>query len=166
MTYIGPSLRRRWMVRSCLAPRTFRAVSALLLCAAGTCSGNDAVRVLPEGQVPEDQRLQPLTDLNGYFPFGAFGDGRRSRDELPPIALQRARDVSGVEIEAERAVIVGDSVLDVRCARAHGIASVAVATGFTEARELERAGADWVLDGLSDVAGSHPAFDGSETVFL
>jgi dienelactone hydrolase len=26
-------------------------------------------RVLPKGQVPKDQRLQPLKDLDGYFPF-------------------------------------------------------------------------------------------------
>ncbi|MBX7167686.1 MAG: acetylxylan esterase [Pirellulales bacterium] len=26
-------------------------------------------RVLPEGQVPDDRRLQPLVTLNGYFPF-------------------------------------------------------------------------------------------------
>jgi dienelactone hydrolase len=28
-----------------------------------------APRVLPEGQVPKDARLQPLKDLDGYFPF-------------------------------------------------------------------------------------------------
>src|SRR5437868_7083281 len=26
-------------------------------------------RVLPEGTLPDDVRLQPLKDLNGYFPF-------------------------------------------------------------------------------------------------
>ncbi len=29
----------------------------------------DAPRVLPEGNVPDDARLGPLKDLNGYFPF-------------------------------------------------------------------------------------------------
>jgi hypothetical protein len=28
-----------------------------------------ALRVLPEGQLPQDKRLGPLLDLNGYFPF-------------------------------------------------------------------------------------------------
>lgn len=27
------------------------------------------IRVLPQGQLPDDKRLQPLKDLNGYFPF-------------------------------------------------------------------------------------------------
>ena len=26
-------------------------------------------RVLPEGQLPKDRRLEPLKDLNGYFPM-------------------------------------------------------------------------------------------------
>ena len=29
----------------------------------------DGIRVLPQGQLPNDKRLQPLKDLNGYFPF-------------------------------------------------------------------------------------------------
>jgi hypothetical protein len=29
----------------------------------------EAPRVLPAGQLPQDKRLGPLTDLNGYFPF-------------------------------------------------------------------------------------------------
>jgi dienelactone hydrolase len=36
------------------------------LAAAGQAAGP---RVLPEGQLPADQRLEPLQDLNGYFPF-------------------------------------------------------------------------------------------------
>src|SRR4030095_14792562 len=28
-----------------------------------------APRVLPEGKLPQDARLQPLKDLDGYFPF-------------------------------------------------------------------------------------------------
>src|ERR1041385_5478336 len=28
-----------------------------------------APRVLPEGQLPQDARLEPLKDLDGYFPF-------------------------------------------------------------------------------------------------
>ena len=35
-----------------------------------TTVGNAAPpRILPDGQLPKDQRLEPLKDLNGYFPF-------------------------------------------------------------------------------------------------
>ena len=98
-------------------------------------------------------------DLNRFFPFGAFGDGCRCRDELPPVALGRARQHPGSDaVASERTVIVGDSVLDVSCARAHGLASLAVATGFTAAADLERAGARWVVPDLRQASRCHPVF--------
>jgi len=42
---------------------------ALLLCAASLGAQAQAPRALPAGQVPSDVRLQPLKDLDGYFPF-------------------------------------------------------------------------------------------------
>jgi len=43
-----------------------------------------APRVLPEGKLPNDTRLEPLKDLDGYFPFTppkskAEGDKRAER---------------------------------------------------------------------------------------
>lgn len=35
----------------------------------GASSAASDLRVLPEGHLPEDHRLQPLKDLDGYFPF-------------------------------------------------------------------------------------------------
>lgn len=49
--------------------------SAVLLAAGWIWSGSfsflqaDAPRVLPKGQLPNDSRLAPLKDLDGYFPF-------------------------------------------------------------------------------------------------
>lgn len=47
----------------------------LLLAAAGLFANafGEAPRVLPAGQVPNDVRLQPLKDLDGYFPFDPPG---------------------------------------------------------------------------------------------
>jgi phosphoglycolate phosphatase-like HAD superfamily hydrolase len=98
-------------------------------------------------------------DLNRFFSFGAFGDGCRSRHQLPPLALERARQHPGWQgVSPERTMIVGDSVLDVSCALAHGLDSLAVATGFTAAADLERAGARWVIEDLRQVASCHPVF--------
>jgi len=36
---------------------------------AAESAGDAPLRVLPKGQLPKDQRLQPLKDLDGYFPF-------------------------------------------------------------------------------------------------
>ena len=53
--------------------RTFVSAAVLLACVWSLLSQGSAraagPRVLPEGQVPNDQRLEPLKDLNGYFPF-------------------------------------------------------------------------------------------------
>ncbi|MGD2143242.1 MAG: HAD family hydrolase [Anaerolineae bacterium] len=50
-----------------------------------------------------------------------------------------------------RCVMVGDTTTDVRSARRAGAKAVAVCCGFGERGELERAGADVVLEGLSDL---------------
>ncbi|MFP6884393.1 MAG: hypothetical protein VCA40_08160, partial [Roseibacillus sp.] len=45
--------------------------SLILVLASLCCSlaAPAAPRVLPEGTLPDDKRLAPLRDLNGYFPF-------------------------------------------------------------------------------------------------
>ena len=91
-------------------------------------------------------------DLNGYFAFGAFGDGVMERRQLPPRALAAARLQSGYDFSARETLIVGDTLLDVDCARAHGIASLAVATGSTSEESLRGGGADWVAADLASAA--------------
>lgn len=88
--------------------------------------------------------------LEGYFRFGAYGDDSIERDELPPVAWRRAEDAIGRRFAAAETLIVGDSELDVACARAHGIRCLAVATGWTAAERLRAAGADRVV---ADLAG-------------
>ncbi len=88
--------------------------------------------------------------LEEYFRFGAFGDGRLDRDELPPVAWERAQAAVGRRFTPAETLIVGDSPLDVACARAHGIRCLAVATGWTPADRLAAAGAERVV---ADLAG-------------
>lgn len=97
-------------------------------------------------------------DLNRFFSFGAFGDGRRSRHELPPVALERARRATGRRFSSAETLIVGDSLLDVECARAHGMACVAVATGPTPRSALESSGANWVVADFGELRRAHPTF--------
>jgi phosphoglycolate phosphatase len=87
-------------------------------------------------------------DLNRFFPFGAFGCDGVDRSDLPPVALERAEQMAGRRFTPEETLIVGDSLHDVSCARAHGIPSLAVATGRTPATALDAAGADWVVPDL------------------
>ena len=97
-------------------------------------------------------------DLNRFFPFGAFGDDRIDRSDLPPVALERASQARGRAFGPRDTLIVGDSPRDVACARAHGIRAAAVATGYTPIEQLEAAGADWVLTELGEAGRIHPIF--------
>lgn len=87
-------------------------------------------------------------DLNRYFDFGAFGCDGIDRSDLPPVALDRAERQLGIRFRPEETLIVGDSVHDVSCGRAHGIPVLAVSTGRTPAQALRDAGADWVIPDL------------------
>ena len=86
------------------------------------------------------------------FAFGAFGDAHVSRRDLVPIAMAQAA-LAGATVAASRVVVIGDTPLDVDCARAHGARSVGVSTGpFTRA-DLAAADADLVMDTLEDTGG-------------
>jgi phosphoglycolate phosphatase len=84
------------------------------------------------------------------FPVGAFGSDHEHRNELPGIALRRARDHWGLPVPPENAVVVGDTPRDVECGRHHGTRTVAVATGRFRTDELTATGADHVLENLDD----------------
>lgn len=88
-------------------------------------------------------------DLNRFFPFGAFGCDAVDRDDLPPVALDRAEHRTGRRFAPGETLIIGDTPHDIACGRAHGIPVLAVATGRTPADELREAGADWVVPDLT-----------------
>lgn len=90
--------------------------------------------------------------LDRYFGFGAFGDDGLDRTELPPVALARAAERTGRRFGAADTLVVGDTLLDVACAHAHGLPVLAVATGSTDAETLTAAGADWVVSDLEAAA--------------
>ncbi len=89
--------------------------------------------------------------LRRFFAFGSFGDGQTDRRELPPVAWARAAEHCGREFLPEETWIIGDSLLDIDCARAHGIRCLAVATGRTASAALEAAGAEEVIADLTAV---------------
>ena len=89
-------------------------------------------------------------ELWRFFHFGAYGDDAPVRDQLVPIAVERARR-NGVEVQrAGDVVVIGDTPLDVQCAAAAGARSVAVATGSYDEAALRETGAHAVLTDLSD----------------
>ena len=74
--------------------------------------------------------------LNGYFPFGAFGSDSANRQDLPPIAIDRASKIDGHRFAGGDVVIIGDSIYDVRCGVPYEATTIAVASGKTPAETL------------------------------
>ncbi|MFZ5906402.1 MAG: HAD family hydrolase [Nitrospirota bacterium] len=94
-------------------------------------------------------KLEPFR-LNAYFPSGAFGSDHEDRNMLLPVAVDRYRKLFSDPIRIEECIVVGDTPRDVECAKIFGAACFAVATGPYSAAELRDAGADCVVDDLSD----------------
>lgn len=84
--------------------------------------------------------------LDHHFAFGAYGCDHADRNQLGPIALERAAAHAGRRFSPEETLIIGDTPKDIACARAIGARCLAVATGSIPAEEL--AGADRVVDSL------------------
>jgi phosphoglycolate phosphatase-like HAD superfamily hydrolase len=90
--------------------------------------------------------------LMQFFPVGAFGSDSENRLQLLPIAVERLRETENVSVPYENCVVIGDTPRDVECARVHGAASVAVATGPYSVEELATTQADLVVPNLSETS--------------
>lgn len=67
--------------------------------------------------------------LDIYFGCGAFGDEAEAREDLPPLAVARARDSFGRDFAPAITYVVGDTPADIACGAAWGLRTIAVATG-------------------------------------
>ncbi|MCZ1012285.1 HAD family hydrolase [Streptomyces lydicus] len=76
---------------------------------------------------------------------GAYGEDADLRSGLVELALRRSGS------EPRNAALIGDTPADVEGGRATGVRVVAVATGRSSAEELLSAGADVVLQDLTDI---------------
>ena len=89
-----------------------------------------------------------LVGLSDYFTFGAFGSLALKRVDLIPIAKERLEKILNIKVPVQNFIIIGDTPLDIACARAGGIPVIAVATGKYQSRHLETA--DLVIQTLGE----------------
>jgi phosphoglycolate phosphatase-like HAD superfamily hydrolase len=104
----------------------------------GNTAANAAVKLDALG-------LRPWLDLE----VGAYGSDDADRNVLVPVALRRIEQRYGA-VERARVWVVGDTPLDAACARAGGVRCLLVASGFAGRAALDAAGADHVVDDLTD----------------
>jgi len=111
----------------------------------------DVFPALLTGNGQEGARIKlQYFDLWGYFRCGAFGDEHLDRRDLFDVAIARALECGVPPVKPADVIVVGDTVMDVACAKAAGARSVAVATGPSDVGTLRGAGADVAVTNLSD----------------
>ncbi|MGQ9457326.1 MAG: HAD family hydrolase [Anaerolineae bacterium] len=88
--------------------------------------------------------------LDRFFTWGAFGSDARERTELPPVAVERARQRTGRRFAGKEIVIIGDTPADITCGRPLGVRTVAVATGPYSCEALQAWGPDFLFEDLGD----------------
>jgi len=122
---------------------------------------DDALVGLLTGNIEAGARMKLApTGLWPLFSVGAFGSDDMDRRRLPAIARARARLVAGRDFPFARVTIIGDTPLDVDCARACGAVAVAVATGQHPQEELAACEPDHIFADFTDVARALAALTG------
>lgn len=151
-----PRLLRRFLaeMRAELArdghPR--RALPGVRILLESLARRNDVRLGLLTGNVEEGAWIKlRAVELDRYFDDGGFASDHADRRVIARVAHEKLCATHGTVYPPARVVVVGDTGLDVDCARANGFRAVAVATGGAPREELERARPDALLDDLADL---------------
>jgi phosphoglycolate phosphatase-like HAD superfamily hydrolase len=86
-----------------------------------------------------------------YFETGGFADDHEDRNRIAAAARDRAGAKLGVELSGDEIVVVGDTPLDIECARAIGARCLAVATGGFTSAQLKTHQPAWLVENLQAV---------------
>jgi phosphoglycolate phosphatase-like HAD superfamily hydrolase len=86
-----------------------------------------------------------------YFRFGAFGDDHEDRNQLALIARERGRRLLGGNLAGEEILVIGDTPLDIECAREIDARTVAVASGAHSLAQLKSHHPTWAVSSLSEI---------------
>ena len=84
------------------------------------------------------------------FAFGAFADDHEERDHIAAIAKKRGEEMLKTNLRGEEVLVIGDTPLDIRCARAIGAKVLGVATGGSKLHELHSHNPDWAVEDLRE----------------
>ncbi|MCT4620133.1 MAG: HAD hydrolase-like protein [Marinisporobacter sp.] len=106
---------------------------------------------LGTGNIERGARIKlEVHDLNQHFQVGGFGDDKVERWEIIQRAIHLAEVVHGIKYMKENIYVIGDTKLDIECAKILGIKSIAVATGSYSAEKLAEYAPDYLLESLED----------------
>lgn len=94
--------------------------------------------------------IMEKTDLAKYFKVHSFGDVALKRSEMIARATELAREKYGFIPNKENVFVVGDSIPEIEAGKEFGCKTIAVATGLTPERELEKEKPDFLFKSLED----------------
>ncbi|MBN2031106.1 HAD family hydrolase [bacterium] len=83
--------------------------------------------------------------IDHYFTMGAFADDSSDRNELVPIAIERLKKEQKIQIQKQNVYVIGDTPLDIHCAKPYGVRTMAVATGFHSFQDLASEKPDYLF---------------------
>jgi phosphoglycolate phosphatase-like HAD superfamily hydrolase len=106
---------------------------------------------LVTGNIEEGARIKlDAFSLNRYFADGGFSSDHPERTEIARIAHQKLSRRAGFHFPADRVMVIGDTEMDIQCARANGFRSIAVPSGWVSREDLVAAEPDTLLPDLTD----------------
>jgi len=100
--------------------------------------------------------------LAGYFEDGGFASDSEDRREIARIAAERIARRIGAPVSPGRTVVIGDTALDVDCARANGFRCIAVGTGGADPATMGTWPCDARFADLADVGAVLAAIDADD----
>ena len=119
-----------------------------------------ALKALPEppvlGLLTGNVRLGAEIKLRRFglweiFETGGFADDHEERDHIAAIARERGQRLTKRQLEDHEVLVIGDTPLDIRCARAIRAKVLVVATGGATLTELKQHGPDWAVENLTGI---------------
>lgn len=91
------------------------------------------------------------TGLSEYFPFGLYGDEADDRIELAGLVFAKAKRQLHVDFAPKDITVIGDTMYDIRCAKAIGAVTIGVTTGYHGVGQaLAEEKPDFLVDSLTD----------------
>ncbi|MEO8428016.1 MAG: HAD hydrolase-like protein [Verrucomicrobiota bacterium] len=85
------------------------------------------------------------------FKFGAFGNDHENRNQLASIARERGARRLGRDLAGEEILVIGDTTLDIGCAKAIDAKVLAVASGGHSLEQLQSHQPTWAVENLCEV---------------
>jgi phosphoglycolate phosphatase-like HAD superfamily hydrolase len=138
---------------SCLAERRGKVLPGILALLEQLRTRGDVAIGLLTGNVRDGARAKlGHYDLFHYFAFGGFGDHHLDRNDVAHDALDELHKHVNAPVDLDRIWVIGDTPLDVRCARSIGVRILAVATGLHSIDELAAERPDLLVADLSDAS--------------